>query len=122
MDKLKFPTTLKEFRGQFSEETACFEYLGQSRWPVGFVGPRCSGRKYWVKARRPVYECSECGQQTSVAAGTILPRTHFSLRAWFWAAYWEAPHTPGMSGTQLQRQMGCSYKWLSEQSSFSDWR
>ena len=26
MDKLKFPTTLKEFREQFSEEAACFEF------------------------------------------------------------------------------------------------
>ena len=110
MDKLKFPTTLKEFREQFSEEAACFEYLGQSRWPAGFVCPRCSGRKYWVKARRSVYECSACGQQTFVPAGTLLHGTHFSLREWFWAAYWVATHTPGLSGTQLQRQMGCSYK------------
>ena len=110
MDKLKFPTTLKEFREQFSEAAACFEYLGQSRWPAGFVCPRCSGRKYWVKARRSVYECSACGQQTFVTAGTLLHGTHFSLREWFWAAYWVATHTPGLSGTQLQRQMGCSYK------------
>jgi hypothetical protein len=51
-----------------------------------------------------------CGQQTSVTAGTILHRTHFPLREWFGAAYLVATHTPGMSGTQLQRQMGCSYK------------
>jgi transposase-like protein len=101
---------LKEFRERFSEEAACYQYLGQSRWPDGFVCPQCSGRKYWIKARRQAYECSECGHQTSVTAGTILHRTHFSLREWFWAAYLVATHTPGMSGTQLQRQMGCSYK------------
>jgi Zn ribbon nucleic-acid-binding protein len=110
MDKLKFPTTLKAFREQFSEEAACLEYMGQSRWPAGFACPRCASRKYWVKARRLVYECSACGQQTAVTAGTILHRTHFSLREWFWAAYLVATHIPGMSGTQLQRQMGCSYK------------
>jgi Transposase zinc-ribbon domain len=114
MDKLKFRKTLKEFREQFSEEAACFQYMGQSRWPEGFVCPRCSGREHWIKARRHVYECCECGMQTSVTAGTILHRTHFPLREWFWAAYLVATHTPGMSGTQLQRQMGCSYKtaWL----------
>ena len=110
MGRPNFPQTLKEFREQFAKEAACFEYLGQSRWPDGFVCPRCSGRKYWIKARRQSYECSECGHQTSVTAGTILHRTHFSLREWFWAAYLMATHTPGMSGTQLQRQMGCSYK------------
>ena len=110
MGRPSFPTTLKEFREQFSEEAACFQYLAKSRWLDGFVCPRCSGRTYWVKARRHAYECSECGHQTSVTAGTILHRTHFSLREWFWAAYLVATHTPGMSGTQLQRQMGCSYK------------
>lgn len=110
MGRPNFPQTLKEFREQFAKEAACFEYLGRSRWPDGFVCPRCSGRKHWIKARRQSYECSECGHQTSVTAGTILHRTHFSLREWFWAAYLMATHTPGMSGTQLQRQMGCSYK------------
>ena len=110
MGRPNFPQTLKEFREQFAKEAACFEYLGRSRWPDGFVCPRCSGRKHWIKALRQSYECSECGHQTSVTAGTILHRTHFSLREWFWAAYLMATHTPGMSGTQLQRQMGCSYK------------
>jgi len=61
MDKLKFPKTLKEFREQFSEEAACFQYMGQSRWPEGFACPRCSGREHWIKVRRHVYECCECG-------------------------------------------------------------
>ena len=110
MGRPSFPTTLKEFSERFSEEASCFEYLAQSRWPDGFVCPQCSGRTYWVKARRHVFECTECGLQTSVTAGTILHRTHFSLREWFWAAYLVATHTPGLSGTQFQRQMGCSYK------------
>ena len=29
---------------------------------------------------------------------------------WFWAAYLVATHMRGLSATQLQRQMGCSYK------------
>ena len=38
MDKLKFPTTLKEFREQFSEEAACFEYLGPESSGHGVCG------------------------------------------------------------------------------------
>jgi len=110
MSRPTFPTTLKEFRERFSEEAACLEYLAQSRWPDGFACPQCSGGTCWVKSRRHVFECTECGHQTSVTAGTILHRTHFSLREWFWAAYLVTTHTPGLSGTQLQRQMGCSYK------------
>jgi len=32
--------------------------------------------------------------------------TRTSLRTWFWAAYLVAPHHPGISAKQLQRQLG----------------
>jgi hypothetical protein len=32
--------------------------------------------------------------------------SHLPLRVWFWAAYWVATHTPGISAVQLQRQLG----------------
>jgi hypothetical protein len=35
-----------------------------------------------------------------------LHRTRLTLPLWFWAAYLVATHTPGMSGLQLQRQLG----------------
>lgn len=34
--------------------------------------------------------------------------SHLSVRLWFWAAYWVATHTPGISAVQLQRQLGVS--------------
>src|ERR1019366_5540717 len=110
MARPDFPKTLKEFRERFSQENACFEYLASSRWPEGFVCPQCGGRACWLKARRLEHKCQSCGHQISAMAGTILHRSHFPLREWFWAAYLVATHTPGMSATQLQRQMGCSYK------------
>jgi len=108
--KIEFPKTLKEFRERFADERACFEYLGQSRWDDGFVCPGCGGHRYWVRARRFIYKCQDCGKQISATAGTLLHRSHFALREWFWAAYLVSTHTPGMSAKQLQRQMGCSYK------------
>jgi transposase-like protein len=110
MARPAFPKTLIEFRELFSQEQACFEYLSQCRWPDGFVCAKCSGRDFWIKARRFQYKCQDCGCQTSATAGTMLHRTHFPLREWFWAAYLMTTHTPGMSATQLQRQLGCSYK------------
>lgn len=32
--------------------------------------------------------------------------SHLPPRLWFWAAYWVATHTPGISAVQLQRQLG----------------
>ena len=57
-------------------------------------------------------QCDQCNYQISPTAGTLMHRSRFPLKEWFWAAYLVATHTPGMSATQLRRQMGCSYKIL----------
>ena len=95
-----------EFQERFASEEACLEYLAASRWPEGFVCPGCGGREVWVLARRHLWECAECRLQTSVTAGTVMHGTRTSLRTWFWAAYLVAPHHPGISAKQLQRQLG----------------
>src|ERR1700677_3243226 len=110
MARIEFPQTLKEFRERFADESACFEYLAKSRWEGGFICPNCDGRRYWIRSRRSILKCRDCDKEISVTAGTLLHRSHFPLREWFWAAYLVATHTPGMSATQLARQMDCSYK------------
>ena len=56
--------------------------------------------------RRRVWQCTFCGAQTSVTAGTVMHNTQTPLRLWFWAAYLVATHHPGISAVQLQRQLG----------------
>ena len=53
-----------------------------------------------------MWQCKDCGQQTSATAGTVMHGTHTPLRTWFWAAYLVATHHPGISAKQLQRQLG----------------
>ena len=82
-----YPKTLLEFEERFSTEDACREYLFQLRWPNGFRCPQCGYEKAWpiVKA---LFQCSECGHQTSVIAGTIFQDTHKPLVLWFRAIWW----------------------------------
>jgi ISXO2-like transposase domain len=53
-----------------------------------------------------VFKCASCKHQTSVTAGTVLHGSKTPLREWFWAAYLVTTQTPGLSATQLQRQLG----------------
>lgn len=110
MARPDFPKTLREFRRRFAEPQACLDYLWASRWPDGFRCPRCEHTEVWQLKTRPLFECQGCGYQLSPTAGTVLHRSRFPLQDWFWAAYLMATHTPGLSATQLRRQMGCSYK------------
>ena len=98
-----------EFQDRFATEEACREYLFASRWPDGFICPACgSVRAGAMHRRRLLWQCKECGQQTSATSGTVMHRTHTPLRTWFWAAYLVATHHPGISAKQLQRQLGLS--------------
>ena len=101
-----FPKTLFEFQRWFPTEESCLKFLIQSRWPDGFVCPRCAHRDYYWIGTRNLFRCKKCNYDASVTAGTVMHRSRMSLKVWFHAAYLVATHTPGMSALQLQRQLG----------------
>ena len=101
-----FPNSLAEFEQRFSDEEACAAYGAQSRWPDGFVCPRCGREEAFSRPRRGLLQCKACGHQTSVTAGTVMPRTRTPLVEWFRAADLMTTLTPGISALQLQRQLG----------------
>lgn len=106
MARPSFPRTILEFQARFADERACLEYLFECRWPDGFACPRCGGRSAWPIRGRGLWECAGCRYQVSLTAGTVLHKTHTPLHLWFWAAYLMATATPGISASQLQRQLG----------------
>jgi hypothetical protein len=111
-----FPRSLIEFQRRFPDEGACAAYLAQARWPDGFRCPACGHDKGWELATKAfTWECSFCGKQTSVTAGTVMHGSKLKLTVWFWAAYLMATHSNGVAALQLQKQLGLgSYKsaWL----------
>ena len=108
MGRPEFPKDMREFRQRFSTPQACLEYLAQSRWPDGFVCPKCSGKSAWLNSTRYVFECRQCSRQTSPMAGTHMHRSHVPVQEWFWTASLVATHTPGISAVPRQRQLGIS--------------
>ena len=111
-----YPRDLLELEARFSTEAACREYLAQLRWPEGFLCPRCGGRKAWP-VRGVLFECSACGAQTSVTAGTIFQDTRTPLPIWFRAMWWVTTQKNGASAMGLQRVLGLksyetAWTWL----------
>ena len=51
-------------------------------------------------------ECTACGKQHSILAGTILEQTKSDQARWFLAIYLVTSSEGGISATELQRQMG----------------
>src|SRR6202140_403145 len=107
--------SLTQFQEEFPDEASCAAFLFERRWPDGFVCPVCgNGGAAVLKSRAYTYECSSCGRQTSITAGTAMHRTKLPLTVWFWAAQLMSTHSNGMSARQLEDQLGITYKtaWL----------
>src|SRR5260221_2504255 len=107
--------SVTEFQKAFPDEASCAAFLFERRWPDGFGCPVCgNGRAAALKSRAYTYECSDCGRQTSITAGTALHRTKLPLTVWFWAAHLMSTHSNGMSARQLEDQLGLTYRtaWL----------
>jgi transposase-like protein len=86
------------------------------RFPNGFICPKCSHDKAW-KVTETLFECSECGRQTSVIAGTIFQNTRKPLTDWFTAIWWITTQKNGASAKGLQRVLGLreyktAWTWL----------
>jgi transposase-like protein/ribosomal protein L37AE/L43A len=111
-----YPGTIEEFEARFSSEEACREYVFQLRWPEGFRCPRCGSIKAWA-VRASLWQCSRCGHQTSVTAGTVFQDTRKPLKMWFRAMWYVTSQKNGASALGLQRVLGLgsyqtAWTWL----------
>ncbi len=100
-----YPRTFQEFHSWFVDEAACVDYLGQLRWPDGFVCPKCGCSRSWRTAERQ-WVCARCAQRTSATAGTIFHRTHTPIATWFAAAWFVTAQKNGVSAAGLQQLLG----------------
>jgi len=82
------------------------------RWPKGVSCPHCGSIKVTriqaksEKIRDGVIQCNDCRGQFTVTVGTIMHRSHITLRQWVQAFYSMCSHKKGISALQLQRNLG----------------
>ena len=110
------PTDLNAFLDRFSSEEGCREHLFALKWPDGFRCP-CGGQRCYRLATRLAYECSACGAQQALLAGTLFEQTKSPLRHWFRAIYFFLASKGGLSALELKRHMGfksdqTAWSWL----------
>lgn len=111
-----FPQTLAEFEDAFPDEASCRIFLIKLRWGGTPRCSRCDSESLWELSSGR-FECSACGRQTSVTAGTPLHGTRKPLKMWFRAVWEMTTHKGGISAKDLQRIMGfgsyeTAWSWL----------
>ena len=73
--------------------------------PTGSAARGVSVERGW-RLSSGRWECTVCGRQTSVTAGTIFHRTRTPLPTWFAAAWLMTSQKQGVSALGLQRALG----------------
>src|SRR2546428_6300475 len=97
--------------GRLSEDRAR-EILEAIRWPKGPICPHCDGDNVTrlegksKKTRDGVIQCNECCKQFTVTVGTVMHRSHITLRQWVQVFHSMCSHKKGVSALQLQRNLG----------------
>ena len=103
--------SLGEFMTKYGSEAKCAAALEQSRWPDGFTCARCVSSRHtvWERASGKYWQCSQCGYQTTLIAGTIFQATKLPLRVWLLAMHLLCQAKNNVSALELKRHLGVSY-------------
>ena len=106
--------SLCEFMDRYGTREQCEQALFGWRWPRGFVCPACAHTAYCTLQGRRLFQCNDCGRQTSVTAGTLFADSKLALNVWFLAMHLITQAKNGISSLELSRQLGISQNsaWL----------
>ena len=103
--------TVRDFFKRFPDDDACLAHIMDVRYGMRHVCRKCGKEATFHKlTNRKAYECAACGDHLYPCAGTIFQDSRTSLQVWFYAIFLFVTTRHGVSGKELQRQLGVTYK------------
>lgn len=103
--------TVGEFFARFADDEACLAHIMEVRYGLRHECKACGKYGTFHKlADRPAFSCSHCRAQVHPCAGTVFQNSRTPLRVWFYAIYLFVTTRHGVSGKELQRTLGVTYK------------
>lgn len=103
--------SVREFFARFPDDAACLNHIMEVRYGMRHTCRKCGVESTFHKlAERRAFSCSHCGDHVYPTAGTIFEDTRTPLQLWFYAVYLFVVTRHGVSGKELQRALGVTYK------------
>jgi transposase len=103
--------TVGELFARFPDEDACLNHIMEVRFGIRHVCHACGVEGTFHKlANRRAFSCAHCGHHVYPTAGTVFQDTRTPLRVWFYAIFLFVTTRHGVSGKELQRTLGVTYK------------
>jgi transposase len=106
------PFSVRQFFARFPNDEACLEHIMSVRHGLRHTCRKCGvvDATFHRLAKRPAYACAHCGDHVYPCAGTVFQDSKTPLTVWFYAIYLFVTTRHGVSGKELQRQLGVTYK------------
>jgi transposase-like protein len=105
------PFSVREFSAEFTDDNACLKRVMEVRYGLRHICGHCGKDSTFHKiSGRLAFSCAACGDYVYPCAGTIFQDTHTPLQSWFYAIYLFIATRHGVSGKELQRSLGVTYK------------
>jgi transposase-like protein len=105
------PFSVREFFARFPSDDACLEHVMEVRYGLRHVCEACGKDATFHRlANRHAFSCAACGHHVYPCAGTIFQDSRTPLQSWFYAVYLFIATRHGVSGKELQRTLGVTYK------------
>lgn len=103
--------TVRQFFARFPDDDACLTHIMEVRYGLRHTCGKCGVDATFHKiTNRRAFACSACGDHVYPGAGTIFQDSRTSLQSWFYAIYLFVTTRHGVSGKELQRTLGVTYK------------
>ncbi|MCL2209739.1 MAG: IS1595 family transposase [Treponema sp.] len=103
--------TFFEFNKKFPTEQSAINYFYQVRYNNILTCPHCGAKiNLYRTARKKVCICHSCNNTFSPFSDTIFRKSKTDMRLWFYAIHLILNDKKGISGCQLQRELGVTYK------------
>ncbi len=113
MNRVQFQAglSLPAFLKRYGNEQQCEQALEISRWPQGFVCPRCAATAHsrFQRHGTTYWQCTACYRQTSLRSGTVMDNSKLPLRTWLLGMYLLGQSKTNLSALELMRHLGVSY-------------
>ncbi len=103
--------TFYEFQQEYPNDDACLNTIMELRYGDKPVCDECKHQtKYHRIRKRRAFACQFCGAHVYPCVGTPFEKSSTPLHKWFYAMYLFTATRHGVSGKELERQLGVSYK------------
>ncbi len=103
--------SVREFFKRFPNDDACLDHVMEVRYGMSGSCPKCGTITTFHRIKgRKAYAGAACGCHVYPCSETIFQDSRTPLQIWFYTIFLFVTTRHGVSGKELQRQLGVTYK------------